>query len=303
MEISVILPVYNAENYLFEAIESVLNQTFVDFELIIINDGSKDSSLDIINSFKDQRIFLVDQHNKGLAATLNHGLSLAKGKYIARMDADDIALPNRFEIQLNFLKKNPKYKLIGSAVEIIDMHGSCLCVDIPYTGYAFLKKFMNKVGNPFKHPTVMFEKDVALNLGGYNEKIGKYFEDYFLWSKIAEQYKVEILSVVLLKYRITPGSIMGSIKDKEFSDFMKRIIQQKQFLEEDKIEMLRIKNNSENHKMTSDVAYNKRIDSIRSNRMNKLFVILINNTSKVFALKLAILLRKARVFKSVYVDN
>lgn len=104
--ISVILPVYNAELYLKEAIESILKQTYKSFELIILNDGSSDNSLNIINSFKDDRIILIDRENNGLVYTLNEGINMAKSKYIARMDADDISLSDRFEKQIKHMEEN-----------------------------------------------------------------------------------------------------------------------------------------------------------------------------------------------------
>ena len=113
--ISVVMPVYNAEEYLDEAIQSILDQTFIDFEFIIINDGSLDSSLEIIRQFErqDERILLLDKNNDGIVEALNFGLSIAKGKYIARMDSDDIAYPNRFEEKLKAFGDNPDVKRIG----------------------------------------------------------------------------------------------------------------------------------------------------------------------------------------------
>lgn len=297
MELSVILPVYNAKEYLFEAIESILNQTFKEFELIIINDGSSDNSLEIIKLFNDSRIVLIDQDNKGLAATLNVGLAIAKGKYIARMDADDIAYPNRFETQLEFLKKHPKVKLLGSAIEIIDKEGQRLCFDGPYTGSKFLKKFLKKLGNPFKHPTVIFDKDTAINLGGYNETIGKYFEDYFLWSRIAELHDIEILKEVLLKYRVTPGSIMSSAKNKEFSDFMIKIVNKSCFSEEDKLEMIRIKKADSKSNSSVEESYEKRIEAIKNNRMNRFFLLIASKFNLNIAMNTIVVLKKARIFK------
>ncbi|MFB3389191.1 glycosyltransferase [Flavobacterium sp. LAR06] len=303
MKLSVILPIYNAQQYVSEAIQSILDQTYKDFELILINDGSTDNSIEIIKTFKDPRIVLIDQVNKGLAASLNHGLAVSKGKYIARMDADDIAYPTRFEVQMSYLVKNPEFKLVGSAVEVIDKEGKTLCIDAPYTGNAFLKKFMNKVGNPFKHPTVIFDRDVVLDLGGYNETIGKYFEDYFLWVKIAKYHKVEILNEVLLKYRITPGSIMSSIKNKEFSDFMLRSIHKDTFSKTDQEEMLAIKNREIVDKTSSIELYNKRIQFIKSNRMNRLFLFLKKNFNFNTAMNIAIIAKKVRVFKGMYIQS
>lgn len=118
--ISVILPVYNGEKYLKEAIESILNQTYTNFEFIIIDDGSKDSSLEIIKEYEkeDERIVAVSRENKGLIATLNEGIEKAKGKYIARMDQDDISLPNRFEEQLKIMENDKEIVVCGSWINV-----------------------------------------------------------------------------------------------------------------------------------------------------------------------------------------
>ncbi|SEH57646.1 Glycosyl transferase family 2 [Paenimyroides aquimaris] len=237
MKLSVILPVYNAEKFVAKAIQSVLNQTYKDFELIVINDGSKDNSLKIIQSFTDERIRLIDQENQGLAKTLNIGLELAQGNYIARMDADDICLKHRFQEQMTYLKKHPDIGLLGTAVEIIDENDKHLSYHAPYIGHDKLVQFMNQKGNPFKHPTVMFKREIALRCGGFNEHIGKYFEDYFLWNLIAEKAKIDNLPKVLLKYRISSGSIMSTLKNKELDQLVLEVIKKKKFTDEDKNEM------------------------------------------------------------------
>ena len=108
------MPVYNGEKYLQEAIESILNQTFKDFEFIIINDGSTDKTLEIIKSFTDPRIKLITQENRGIIYSLNKGITESRGKYIARMDADDISLPERLEKEYRFLEQNPNYGIVGT---------------------------------------------------------------------------------------------------------------------------------------------------------------------------------------------
>ncbi|MFV0186645.1 glycosyltransferase [Empedobacter falsenii] len=302
MTVSVVLPVYNGELYLKDAISSILNQTFNDFEFIIINDGSTDNSLNIINSFDDNRIVLIDQQNQGLAKSLNNGLKKAKGKYIARMDADDIALPNRFERQIQYLKENPNIKLLGTAIDMIDKDGNIIATDVPYTGDAFLKKFLKKVGNPFKHPTVIFDREIALKVGGYNENIGKYFEDYFLWNEIAHYGDIEILNEVLLKYRVTPGSIMSSVKSNDFSKFMVHIINKRSFTEKDFFEMNRIKNidNKKLNIIDKESIYNKRIASTKNNKMNRLFLFIENFIGKSYALLILSYIKKLRVLSKIY---
>ena len=123
-QITVLMPAYNAEKYIGEAIASVLNQTFTDFELLIINDGSTDTTKQIIDSFTDSRIRLINQTNQGIAAALNIGLLNAKADLIARFDADDICMPERLMIQYNFLSDHPDYIIVGADADFIDMNGN-----------------------------------------------------------------------------------------------------------------------------------------------------------------------------------
>src|ERR1700680_111125 len=121
--VSVVMSVFNGERFVSEAIESILHQTFHDFEFIIINDGSTDGTADILSRYQnsDPRVAVHDQQKKGLVQSLNTGCGLARGRYIARMDADDIAFPERLERQINYLEQNPDIALIGSSVNVIDV--------------------------------------------------------------------------------------------------------------------------------------------------------------------------------------
>ena len=123
MKLTVLMPVYNAEKYLKPALESILNQTYKDFEFLIIDDGSTDKSLEIIKSYNDSRIRLIGhEQNQKLIATLNEGIKLAQGEYIARMDADDISAPERLQKQMEFLEKHPATVVLGCDFQIIDGH-------------------------------------------------------------------------------------------------------------------------------------------------------------------------------------
>lgn len=209
--ISVIMPVYNGGRYLKNAIESILNQTFKDFEFIIINDGSVDESLDIIGSFKDERIILINRENRGLAVSLNEGLQVASGKYIARMDADDIAMPNRLAKQYAYMQRNKNTILLGSAVSYIDEDGNFIGTSYPYIGKK-VKYYLRNRGNVIAHPSTLFVKKYAILAGGYSEKVGKYFEDHYLWAKMLKYGDVNNLSIPLLKYRISSDAV-SSIGD------------------------------------------------------------------------------------------
>lgn len=206
--VSVILPVYNGERFLKEAIESILNQSFSNFELFIINDGSIDSSLAIINSFQDDRIIVINQQNRGLAAALNVGISKSSGKYIARMDADDISMYNRFKTQVDYLEKNTDISVLSGAVDYIDQNGKTLGRSFPVTYERIMNDMLFLVGCIVNHPAVMIRKEDLDMIGEYSELIGERFEDYQLWIRfINKGFKIKNLSEILLQYRMLETSI------------------------------------------------------------------------------------------------
>lgn len=130
--VTVFMAVYNGQKYISEAINSILNQTFRDFELLIIDDGSTDNTIDNIKLFTDDRIRLIQNHkNLGLFVTRNYGIDQAKGKYFAILDSDDIAFPNRLQIQVNFMERNPQYALCGAKAKVINQMGEEIDVLIP----------------------------------------------------------------------------------------------------------------------------------------------------------------------------
>ena len=179
-EISVILPVFNCEKYLSDCINSILLQTFEDFELIIINDGSNDSSLQIIEnlSAQDSRIVVISRENKGLSATLNEGINASKGRWIARMDADDIALPRRFELQLKHLNKTGA-DICGGGIK---RFGNAKRTVIYYEKDDAIKLHLC-FNSPFAHPTIVAKSEL-LKAHMYDERMCD-AEDYDLWTRIA----------------------------------------------------------------------------------------------------------------------
>ncbi len=203
-EISVILPVHNGEKYLKEAVESILGQTFTDFELIIIDDGSTDSTADIVKSFDDERIvYLKNETNVGISDTMNRGIAVSKGRYIARMDADDISLPTRFEKQINYMKQNSDISVLGCAIEIFgeEIEGyvrrfSCNNDDI---------RIDLIFSTPFAHPTLMFDRCV-FEYDRYDSSFNG-LEDYELWLRFAQKYKMSVMPEVLFKYRKHIGQV------------------------------------------------------------------------------------------------
>ncbi|MFV8341103.1 glycosyltransferase family 2 protein [Flavobacterium sp. XS2P39] len=208
--ISVVMSVYNTEAYLKESIDSILNQTYENFEFIIINDGSTDSSLEIIKSYSDERIVVLDQKNTGLAKALNNGVAMASGKYIARMDADDFAMTNRLDLQVSFLESNPDYVVVGSNAEFIDIKGEYLYTSkFPTTNEQMA---LTLPLSPFFHSSTMFQKKSFEECKGYNEEIKHYFEDRILWNKMARLGKLHNMGIALIKYRIVPTGISNRSK-------------------------------------------------------------------------------------------
>lgn len=205
--ISVVLPVYNGEKYLSEAINSILEQTIADFELIIINDGSTDGSLAIIEKYQqsDTRIRVISRENKGLVNTLNESIEIARGEMLARMDQDDIALPYRFERQLNWLTQT-EADICGSWVQrfgskdkrIVRSHQSDEAIKIEML-----------FASPFAHPTVMMRTSLIKELR--YEKAWEKAEDYDLWVRAAQAgLKMTNVQEVLLLYRVHESQISTS---------------------------------------------------------------------------------------------
>ncbi len=200
------MSVYNAELYLADAIKSILEQTYRDFEFIIIDDGSTDRSIEIVKSFYDTRIVFLQQPNKGLAYSLNRGIRESRGKYIARMDADDISAPTRLEKQVDFLNQNPKYILVGCNGIQIDEQGCYLSKLYRSNSREQIIKELSLGISPFIHGSVIFKKEFALVSGLYDEKKVT-FEDWDLWMKMFSRGDMTNLEESLYSYRLTPGSV------------------------------------------------------------------------------------------------
>lgn len=210
--ITVLMAVYDGEAYLKECVDSVLNQTFKDFEFLIIDDGSVDSTSDIIKTYKDERIRLLrNEKNLSQVASLNIGLDHAIGGYIARIDADDIMLPSRLERQLNYLKKRPDIALLGTFGEAIDEKGHTISRHrLPVRNEeiiatALFGEFI------MMHSSIMFRKDIVFEAGKYNEAFS-FTEDYKLATDLlARRYKINNIPDILIKYRLHNNRI--SVRD------------------------------------------------------------------------------------------
>ncbi len=196
------MPVYNASKFLREAVDSILAQTFTDFELVIINDGSEDDSDEIIKSYSDPRIkYINNSQNQGIVKSLNQAVESSCGKYIARMDADDIAYSDRLKIQVGYLENNKNIKLLGARVRLIDDNG------IPFDHWNYPTtidgvKEAIKHSCCFSHPSVMLERTVFDEFNGYDINYQVAGEDYDLWIKILNKYDGLNLDMVLTDYRI-----------------------------------------------------------------------------------------------------
>lgn len=211
-KISVIMAVFNGEKYLRESIESILNQTYHNFEFIIINDGSTDKSVEIINSYEDSRIRLIhNSENLKLARSLNKGIDLSKGEYIARMDADDVALPQRLERQVSFMDTNPNVGICGSWIETFGNTKKEIW-KYPLKSEEILVSLIFE--SVIAHPSVIIRKQVLNdNKTKYNITI---VEDYDLWIRLSKYTKLANIGEVLLYYRIHSQSIGQKYHDEQY---------------------------------------------------------------------------------------
>ena len=210
-KISVLMSVYNSASYLKEAMDSVLNQSFPDFEFIIVNDGSTDKSAEIIQSYKDDRIFLVqNETNKGLIYSLNLGLDLVRGEYIARMDADDVCMPDRLKIQLAFMELSQKVGVLGS--DYISFSGSSSKHVSTYAGSDVIKGFL-LFSATFCHPSLMIRKSV-IDENNFRFSIeAKHVEDYELWTRMSFSTEFESVKIPLLKYRSHSNQVSNTYRE------------------------------------------------------------------------------------------
>ena len=204
-EITVLMPAYNAGPYLREAIESVLGQTFRDFEFLLIDDGSTDGSSEVVRGFNDPRIRLVrNETNQGVAATLNQGLALASGRYVARMDSDDISLPHRLEVQVAFMKRNPQVVVAGSWARYVGRFEGHL-ERRPF-GPACVNAYL-LFDNPLIHPSIMLNREYLKKESLTFDPAFSRSEDYELWCRVGRTAALDNLPRVLLHFRVHDRSV------------------------------------------------------------------------------------------------
>jgi glycosyltransferase involved in cell wall biosynthesis len=205
--ISVVMVVCNSDRFLADSIESILSQSFRNFEFIIVDFGSTDNSRSIISEYaaRDSRVKLHMIPNCGLAEARNNGCYLAQGQYIAVMDSDDVAVPDRLQREVEFLEKHTEVGVVGGATELIDSTGKVFHVNhFPRDDREIRSAFLD--GCPFCQPTVLMRRDAFVFAGGYRRVFAQ-AEDYDLWLRIAEHFQCANLEEVVLKYRIHPNQI------------------------------------------------------------------------------------------------
>ena len=206
--VSVLMPVFNGEKYLTAAINSILRQTYTNFEFLVLDDGSTDKSVPIVQSFKDARIrHIISHENSGIERTLNKGLKLAQGKYIARMDCDDVSLPHRLQCQVAFMEQNPEIGVLSAAIQILKYGHADKVRRWPATDDAI--KIHLLFQNPLSHPVIMMRKETID--GFYYPFDCQYAEDYRLWTILANHTKFANLPDILLHYRVHPNQITKNL--------------------------------------------------------------------------------------------
>jgi glycosyltransferase involved in cell wall biosynthesis len=199
------MPCYNAAIYIAEAIQSVLAQTFREFELLIVNDGSTDNTAFIVKSFTDDRIVFIEQPQQGIAAALNNGLKRAKADHIARFDADDSCFPDRLERQYHFMQLHPEYIVVGSAADYMDQAGNYVFTHMPEALSNAAIQALPYEACPFIHAGVMYKIEPVAAIG-YNIHAHS-FEDHLLWQQLKTKGKMCNLPERLLSVRLNPSSI------------------------------------------------------------------------------------------------
>ena len=208
--VSVIMSVYNGERYLLEAIDSILTQSFRDFELIVVDDGSIDNSPQILKNISDHRLRIITQKNRGLPNSLNVAIAESSGKYIARMDADDICLPNRLQLQYNYMQKHPEIGIIGGQARKIDENGKHIGEMNKPIGSKYITKYIKYVC-PVIHPTYFVRRDVYKKLAGYqNITPGQDYD--FLYRAFNLGIRIDNIPQIIINYRInTSGNSSSNI--------------------------------------------------------------------------------------------
>jgi glycosyltransferase involved in cell wall biosynthesis len=226
--LSVYMPAYNVALFVSDAVHSILEQTWADFEFIIVDDGSTDSTPDVLRDIAgtDPRIRLIHQPNAGVSVASNHAVSLASGEFLARVDADDIARPDRLEKQLRYMREHPDCVALGSAMMLIDEQGFPLypMASITY-GHQNIDTALLNGGWPIAQPSCMYRRDAILAAGGYRRELSLH-EDHDLFLRLAERGRLENLPEILQQYRQRDTSLMARESARTHNAVMHEILRQ-----------------------------------------------------------------------------
>lgn len=224
VQVSIVLAAYNSSDTIKETLDSLSEQSFTNYEIIVIDDGSTDNTVEIVESHNNTSIRLIRQENRGLAASLNRGINFSRGKYIARIDADDVCYPERIQTQFDLLEGKKSLVICGSFADLMTEEGEYISLfgSLPLEDpdiRLWAEKF-----NPFIHPSVMFRKETALKAGGYDETLKSYFEDYLFFSNLLRFGEAQNIAKPLIKYRLRKRSLSLRRKPFEFRRIMNNIV-------------------------------------------------------------------------------
>lgn len=223
------MPVYNCDKYVREAVESILNQTYQDFEFIIVNDGSTDKTLLILNKYakQDSRVRIINQSNSGIVKALNTGLSKAKGKWVFRMDGDDISLPHRFAVQVETIKKSPSLVLLGGWCQQINSEGKLMKINKYPSKHNKLVKRLEKGLSFFPHASACFRRDTIFKIGGYRERF-RHAEDIDLWLRFSNFGEIGCYPNVIIKLRKDTSFMFNVVRLRSLIAYAARICHYRQ---------------------------------------------------------------------------
>ncbi|MHB8533844.1 MAG: glycosyltransferase [Sulfuricaulis sp.] len=212
MKVSVLMAVYNGEKFLSEAVNSILQQTHKDLEFVIVNDGSTDSSTQLLQEIRDDRVKVVRQENQGLAAALNRGLAECSCEIVVRMDADDISYPERVEVLLDEWNRHGRPDVYGSCADYINSHGRYLWTFMVPTEHQDIKnQMLAGFGGALIHPSVLFRKQAVLECSGYDPTFRRNGEDFDLWLRMCERYQFGNTTRALIQYRLSEWQVSGKV--------------------------------------------------------------------------------------------
>jgi glycosyltransferase involved in cell wall biosynthesis len=205
--VSVVMAVRNGQNYVREAVDSVLRQSLQDHELIVVDDGSTDDTGRILASYSDERLRVLTQSPLGLAASLNRGIGKARADLIARMDADDVSEPHRLERQVTFMLDRPDHVVVGSDVHVVAEDGACLYRAELVSDDTSIRHCLDRLASPFYHGAVMLRRQAVMDCGLYDERVPSQVEDMLLWLRIRGLGQMANIPEPLYRYRLRPTSL------------------------------------------------------------------------------------------------